>query len=247
MDDYLTAEQAAEAAKGLNFETVWAALMETRKNSEESNRRMEESNKQLKASIEQSNRRMEESNKEFKASMEESNKEFKASMEESDKRMEQSSQELKKLVADVTKNLGGLGNTLGKLTEALLSSELWKKFVELGYEFSRQSQRYQFVENRRVIAEADFWLENGEYAMAVEVKTELTLDDVKMHLERMDVIRRYMDSHGDARKMIGAVAGGIVAANVASFAHRNGFYVVVQSGDAIAVADRPDGFKARQW
>ena len=211
VDDYLTAEQAAEAAKGLNFETVWAALMETRKNSEQSNQ------------------------------------ELKESIEESNKRMEKSSQELKKLVADVTKNLGGLGNTLGKLTEALLSSELWKKFVELGYEFSRQSQRYQFVENRRVMAEADFWLENGEYAMAVEVKTELTTDDVKTHLERMDTIRRYMDGHGDARKMIGAVAGGIVAANVANFAHRNGFYVIVQSGDAIAVADRPDGFKVREW
>jgi predicted AAA+ superfamily ATPase len=179
--------------------------------------------------------------------MEKSSQELKTNIEESNKRMEKSSQELKKLVADVTKNLGGLGNTLGKLTEALLSSELWKKFAELGYEFSRQSQRYQFVENRRVMAEADFWLENGEYVMAVEVKTELTTEDVKTHLERMDIIRRYMDGHGDTRKMIGAVAGGIVAANIASFAHRNGFYVVVQSGDAIAVADRPDGFKAREW
>ena len=211
MDDYMTAEQAAKAARGLSFETVWAALMGTRKNSEESNR------------------------------------ELKTRMEESNKRMEESSNELKKLVADVTKNLGGLGNSLGKLTESLLSSELWKKFADLGYEFTRQSQRYQFVENNRVIAEADFWLENGEYAMAVEVKTELTVDDVKTHLERMEVIRRYMDAHGDSRKMIGAVAGGIVAANIASFAHRNGFYVVVQSGDAVSVAERPDGFIAREW
>ena len=154
---------------------------------------------------------------------------------------------LVKTVADVTKNLGGLGNTVGKMMESMLSEQLWRKFVEIGYEFSEQSRRRKFAINRQVVAEADFWLENGEYVMAVEVKTELSIDDVKTHIERLDVIRSYMDGKRDARKLIGAVAGGIVAKNVEDFAYKNGLYVVVQSGDAVKVATTPEGFKAREW
>ena len=66
--EYMTAEQAAEAAKGLTFETVWAALMETRRRMEESDRSMKE--------------RMEESDRSMKERMEEYKQENRKSMEE---------------------------------------------------------------------------------------------------------------------------------------------------------------------
>ena len=50
--EMMTAEQAAEAAKGLTFEKVWAALMESRK-------RMEESDREFKKRMDESYKRME--------------------------------------------------------------------------------------------------------------------------------------------------------------------------------------------
>ena len=50
-------------------------------------------------------------------------------------------------------------------------------------------------------------LENGEYVLAVEVKTCLTMGDVKNHVRRMEILRGAADGYNDRRKYLGAVAG----------------------------------------
>jgi hypothetical protein len=56
-----------------------------------------------------------------------------------------------------------------------------------------------------------------------------------------------MDDHGDSRKLIGAVAGGIVSASVLTFAQKQGFFVLVQNGDSVSIAEPPRNFKAKEW
>ena len=216
--EMMTAEQAAEAAKGLTFEKVWAALMESRRMMDESQKRMDESNQ-----------------------------EFKKRMDESQKRMDESQKRIEKNIADTNKNLGGLGNSLGRLTEAMFTNELWKKFSDLGIPVSSQSSRRKFCDDKHVLAEIDLFIENGEYAVAVEIKTEMTVEHVDYHLERIEIVRRYMDARGDGRKLLGAVAGGVVPENVLKYAQKKGLYVVFQTGDSVAIADAPQGFKAREW
>ena len=210
--DTMTAEQALEAAKGLTFEAVWAALMEDRRQMEESRKRMDEIH------------------------------------EQTQKEIRESQQKTDKILADLSKNIGGLGNSIGRLTEALFSAELWRKFNELGYPFTKQGPHVKFYgEDKKVLAEADFLLENGDYVMAVEVKAEPAAEDVSDHLQRIEAIRRYYDAHGDKRKLVGAVAGGAVNDNVLKYAQKHGLYVIVQTGDSVAIAESPPGFKAREW
>ena len=97
------------------------------------------------------------------------------------------------------------------------------------------------------LAEADFFLENGEYAMPVEVKTELSVSDVNEHIERLAKIREYMDARNDKRKLVGAVAGEIVAENVLHYAQKKGLYVLKQSGDSVTIAAAPHNFKQQEW
>ena len=213
--EIITAEQAAEAAKGLTFEKVWAALMEGRL-------------------------QMENAKKESDKQFQELQKQFQEQMKESQKKTD-------KIIADLSKNIGGLGNSLGRLTETIYSMELWKKFNELGYPFTKQGPHVKFIENRKVLAEADFLLENGEYVMVVEVKTELSVDDINEHLQRIADIRRYCDTRGDTRKLVGCVAGGIIQENVLKYALKKGLYVATQTGETVAIADLPQDFKAREW
>jgi hypothetical protein len=70
---------------------------------------------------------------------------------------------------------------------------------------------------------------------------------VDEHLERIEIIRGYMDKRGDSRKIIGAVAGGVVSDDVVNYAQKRGLYVIVQSGDSAAIAEIPKGFTARTW
>jgi hypothetical protein len=89
-------------------------------------------------------------------------------------------------------------------------------------------------------------LENSEYAMAVEVKTRLTTRDVKDHVKRMNILRRAADEHGDRRKYLGAVAGAVFARGVLEYALKNGFYVVIPSGETVDI-EVPEGFRPRVW
>lgn len=169
--------------------------------------------------------------------------ELRKSHKETAEQMKETDKQIKKL----SKNIGGISNSLGSLTEGLFSAKLWKRLNAYGYIFTRQNPHAKFIEDDIIIAEADSFLENGDYVMPVEVKTELSADDVNEHLERIEIIRGYMDKHNDARKIVGAVAGGTVQENVLKYAQRKGLYVFVQSGDAVEIAVPPKGFKAREW
>ena len=122
-----------------------------------------------------------------------------------------------------------------------------KKFNELGYVFDQQGPNYKFYRNGEIIAEADYWLENGDYVMAVEVKTEPSTDDINEHLKRIEIIRKCMDKRRDGRKIVGCVAGGIYAKNVLEYVQKMGLYALVLSGERFKIADMPPWFKAREW
>ena len=217
----MTAEQAAEAAKELTFEKVWAALMETRQQIEKTNKQMQETDK-----------RIEETNKQ---------------MQETDKRIEESHQRTENTLAYLSKNLGGLGNNLGRLTESILSAELWKKFSAMGYPVTRQSSQVKFSDGKKVLAEVDLFIENGECAILVEIKTDLAISHIDDHLKRIELVREYLDAKDDRRKLMGAVAGGIVPENVLNYAHKKGLFVAVQSGETVTIADTPHGFRPQEW
>jgi hypothetical protein len=90
-------------------------------------------------------------------------------------------------------------------------------------------------------------LENGDYAMPVEIKSTLTAEDVDDHIERIGKVREELDKRGDRRKLVGAVAGMVVAGKVREYAQRKGLYVLVQSGDSVTVAEASGAFKVREW
>jgi hypothetical protein len=218
----MTAEQALEAAKGFTFEKVWAAMMESKA-------RMEEESKKMREEIRESHEQMKESHERMKEEMEKTHK------------------KTAKLVAELSKNIGGVQNSIVRLTESMFTADLRSKFNALGYEFTRAAFRIEYTENDNVITEVDAILENGDYILLLEIKTELKLEFVGGHLERIEKVRKYMDDHGDIRKIVGAVAGGAVPESVLRYAHKNGLFVIVQSGDSTALAALPNGFTAREW
>jgi hypothetical protein len=78
--------------------------------------------------------------------------------------------------------------------------------------------------------------------MAVEVKTELTIEDIKDHGKRLEILRGYADAHQDHRIYLGAVAGGVLNDSVRGYALKTGFYVIEPSGDS-AIIKAPDTVK----
>ena len=172
--------------------------------------------------------------------LEESHQGLKKSLDESQKRIE-------KNLSNLSRHVGGLSNSVGELTESMFSGKLRKQFAQYGITVWSQSVRRTFTEGDRIIAEADIFIENGDYAIPVEIKTKLTKQSVNEHIKRIGRMRQNLDSKGDKRKLIGAVAGGVIPDNVLKYAQEKGFFVLTQSGDNVVIADTPSGFKPREW
>jgi hypothetical protein len=131
--------------------------------------------------------------------------------------------------------------------EELIVPNLPDKFNAFGYTFGKVAPNVRYRDAQgQIIVEVDILLENGDVALAVEVKTNLTTNDVKDHVTRMEKLRRYDDEHGDKRRLLGAVAGAIASEEAKSFAVKNGFFVLEQSGDMIRISV-PEGFTPKEW
>ncbi|MDR1373761.1 MAG: hypothetical protein LBJ24_02180 [Treponema sp.] len=170
--------------------------------------------------------------------------------QETDKRFQDTNkkfQETDRKLKEASRIVGDLGNKLGIVVEHLVLANIKEKFNALGYEFTKAGPSV-LIEDRKkaIITQIDAMLENGEYALAIEVKTQLNVGHVDEHVERMEKLRRYADDRGDKRKFLGAVAGAIVAENVKEYALKKGFYVIRQSGDTVTI-ENANTFKPREW
>jgi hypothetical protein len=84
--------------------------------------------------------------------------------------------------------------------------------------------------------------------MAVEVKHKLNRkDEVDDHLKRMQLIRQYPPAETVGKKLLGAMAGGVVDPDVSDYAHKSGFFVLELAGDSVSLVQAPDGFEPCEW
>ena len=146
------------------------------------------------------------------------------------------------------KSLGDLNNRFGELAEHLVAPSIMEKFNELGFDFDRISNNVKLKKNKGAFADAeiDILLENGDVAIAVEVKAKPKECDVDDHIKRMEVLRRDADRKQDKRKYIGAVAGAIMGESVRNYTMKKGFYLIEQTGDTVKITV-PEGFTPREW
>jgi len=145
-------------------------------------------------------------------------------------------------IRETQKNVGGLNNSLGSIVERLLIPGLPKKFKKFGYSFNRIAS-YCYADG--VYAQIDGMLENGEQAIAVEVKTKLRQSDIDDHLVRMEKIQKYADEHGDKRQFMGAMAAFNTDENTRNYALNKGLFVIEPKGEDVKVT-KPNG-EVRVW
>jgi hypothetical protein len=198
----MTAEQAEEYGKTLDFAKVWAALMKTDEQLRESQKKTDEQIARM--------------------------------SEKADK---------------VTANVGGLNRSMGELIETLVAAKLWEKFTDYPYNLKRTYQRIPlYDENNITKTDIDILLSDTGWCMAVEVKRELDKkEDVDAHLKRMELIRKYPPAETVGKKLLGAMAGGVVDPDVRDYAHKSGFFVLELTGESVSLLKTPEGFEPQQW
>jgi hypothetical protein len=167
----------------------------------------------------------------------EAQKETARQMEETDRKMKETDRHIK----EANQRHGKLSDRIGDLIQAMVYGGIKRLFRDLGYDFDVINQKHSFGKKELgIYGEVDLLLENGDFALLVEVKTKLTEKDILEHQERLAKFRLVSDAKGDKRRFLAAVGGGLVQENVRIFALKQGMFVIQQSGENIEIL-KPEG------
>lgn len=159
---------------------------------------------------------------------------------ETDRKMRETDRKL----ARIGEQIGGLGNRLGEFVEGVVRPGLVRLFREWGLDVH---ETIRGIESSRggESGEVDLMVINEDLAVAVEVKSKLTVVRVDEHLERLGKFRRLF-SRFEGVRILGAVAGMVISDGVAEYAGKHGLFVIGQRGED-AVLLNSEGFEPRAW
>ncbi|MDR1904623.1 MAG: hypothetical protein LBQ88_20350 [Treponema sp.] len=229
-----------EPVMGLTFEQVWALFQETDRKMQETDQKMQETDRKM----QETDRKMQETAQRIREISEENRRRS----QETSEIFEKTILAIERDSKETQKKIGALTNRIGEIVEHLMTPELHNKFRILGYSFRNMARDYDIYDTEdRHLAEVDVFLENGDYALAVEVKTKPSQSDVDNHVKRLEVLRNWADQRHDRRKYLGALAGAVITNEVKEYAFKRGFFVIEQSGDTVQVERLPAPWEPKAW
>jgi hypothetical protein len=250
----MTAEQAREWGKTLSFESTWAAITKLGERIDKLGERADETWAAIKLTDENLDKSEARWNKRFDkreamyakrdAIWEKKSDKLDAKINRTTEAVKQMSERVDKLM----ENVGGLNRSIGELIETLIAARLWEKFARYPYHLERAYRRIPIYNERNEIkTDIDILLSDTEWCMAVEVKREVEGKDVDKQLQRMELIRKYPPAEVNGKKMLGAIAGGVVPPDIRDYAQASGFFVLELTGESVTLLDPPKDFTAREW
>jgi hypothetical protein len=138
---------------------------------------------------------------------------------------------LKETERVLRKQIGDLSRRLGDFVEGMIKPAAVRLFKERGIEVHKVTQKVEANNPQlNLAAEIDLLVINGDCCILIEVKSNLSIDDVNEHIERMEKFKPLFPEYAD-KKAFGAVAGMVIPDNVAKYAYKKGFFVIGQQGD----------------
>jgi len=190
---------------------------------------------------------LQETDRMFRESREESEKRSKETerrMEESDRRLKEEVEKMTRSVDAAITKVDSLTGKWSRFVEGLIAPAAIRLFRERGIEVNGISQRAKRFSNGSSI-EVDILAVNGEYAVLIEAKSTLKIEDVNDHIERLKRFKSFFPEYAD-RKAIGAVGGIVIDEESDKYAYRNGLFVIAESGDTVKILN-DSKFKPKIW
>jgi hypothetical protein len=158
--------------------------------------------------------------------------------------LSESQKDTDRRLKEVTANIGKLGNRLGEFVEESVRPAAVRLFRERGVEVHEVHQNISSKRDGEAF-ELDLLVVNDEDIVAIECKSNLSIDDVNEHLRRLEKLKRLLPGYANKR-VFGGLAAMAVPNNVAQYAYRKGLYVIGQNGDQMEIRN-DDVFVGGVW
>jgi hypothetical protein len=153
-------------------------------------------------------------------------------------------QETDRQIQQVNRQIGRLGGAWGRFVEDLVAPACEQLFIERGIPVDQVSQR---VRRRRQgeTLEIDVLVVNRGHVLAVEVKSSLSVADVKKFISDLQRFGEFFPEYAD-KQLYGAVAGIGIESEADVYANRQGLFVLAEPGDGVVILNDND-FTPRVW
>jgi predicted AAA+ superfamily ATPase len=156
------------------------------------------------------------------------------------RRQEETDKEIR-LLSETVKSLTG---KWGRFVEGLVAPGAVRMFRERGIEVNQTHTRIEAHKDGESM-EIDVLVVNDEYAIAISVKSTLSVDDVNEHLSNLANFRKFFPYLAD-KKILGAVAGIVIDEGAGKYAYRRGLFVITQAGENIKILN-DEKFRPKEW
>ncbi len=165
-------------------------------------------------------------------------------MQHQSREAEKRFKETERLVRDVTKNIGGLNNSVGEVAEEYFLRALEKLPEVAGVKILRVGKLYG--QTKELQREYDVVLFGRNTLIAVEVKHKLETKDVIAYCEKSLPVLKQLFPEYAAYRVIGGVAGMTAKKGAVKLAIENGLLVFTQTGQKLWLRN-PEGFEPKEF
>ncbi|MEO5370075.1 MAG: hypothetical protein H7833_08400, partial [Magnetococcus sp. DMHC-1] len=218
------------------FQETDRKFQETDRKFQETDRKFQETDRKF----QETDRKFQETDRKFQ----ETDRKF----QETDRKFQETDrkfQETDKKIKEVTSLVGSLGGRWGEFVEGLVAPACETLFAERGIPVHQVFHNLKAGLPGGRNMQIDLLVTNTDTVAVIEVKSRLTNEDVRDHLTRMAEFKEFFPMYAHMRAM-GAMAGIVIDQDVDRQVMNAGFYLIVQSGDTVQLANEPS-FQARLW
>jgi len=215
---------------------IWAIL----KGLAQSQQEFKEEQKALQAAQVETDRII----KELSAEIKENSREIKEVHKELSAEIKETQKITAREIKAVNTSIGRLSNRLGEFVEEAVRPSAVRLFRERGIDIHEVQQSITAKRDGEQL-EIDLLVVNNENVVVIECKSNLSVDDVNDHLERLEKVKRLLPRYNNCN-VLGAVAGMVIPDNVATYAIKKGLYVIGQNGDHLELRNE-QSFTAKAW
>lgn len=237
-------EKARAEAEQKRAEEIARVRAEVEQKRAEAEQKRVEENARIRAEIEQ--KRAEEDAR-IRAEAEKQRTEINEQRADAEKKRAEEDAKYKREMREINRQLGKLGNRLGEFVQEMVYPAAVDLFRARGLNVHQVMRNVRGLDdNGRTRMEIDLLVINNSELVALECKSEVIVDDIKRHLERLTEFKDAFPQYKNYR-VLGAVAGMVWKGDgIVEFAEKAGFFALMQSGDMVQMGNSK-GFEPHIW
>ena len=164
--------------------------------------------------------------------------------QETERILKEQSLKTDRQITRVSQEIGNLGGKWGRFVENMVAPACETLFLNRQIPVHQVSQRVRKRLDGKTL-EIDVLVTNENHVLVVEVKSSLSVDDVKELINNLTEFRQFFPEYNH-KQLYGAVAGIEIEEGADKYAYRQGLFVLAQRGENVAILNDTE-FQPKTW